>query len=60
MVNISIPLIAVRGTDEGPFKSIKLDRESRKYVHVRVKNVRIRYDNITGEKIRLDHVFPVT
>ena len=59
-MNISIPLIAVRGTDEGPFEPVKLDRESRKYVHVRVKNVRMKYDNITGEGIKSVHTFPVT
>ena len=42
---MSKPLFSIiEGTGEDPFKTVKLDEESRKYVHVVLNNVVKTYD----------------
>ena len=38
--NVSMPLIAlIQGGGHLPFEAVELNRESREYIHVRLKNV---------------------
>ena len=49
MSNMSKPIFTIlEGGSDDPFRSIELDRESRKYIHVRVNNIIKRYTN-SGE-----------
>ena len=34
----------IQGGSEDPFKTVRLDRESRKYIHIRINNYVVRYD----------------
>ena len=47
LVNLSKPIIEITEmTDENAFQTVKLDRESRQYIHVRVRHILKTYDQL--------------
>ena len=50
-------MIIQEGGDKNPEKTVVLDRESRKYIHVRVINRDTKFDN--GKKIQTKTIHPI-
>ena len=49
----------MQGGSEDPYKTIELDRESRKYIHVKVNNIVKKYTS-DGEMIQTSTKYDVT
>ena len=46
LVNLSKPMLEITEMKDGnAFSSVKLDRESRKYIHVRLRHISKKYDS---------------
>jgi len=57
-IDIGKPLFEMwKGGEGDPFQTIQLDRESRKYIHVRVNNVIKTYEN--GQMTMKENFYPV-
>ena len=57
---MSKPILEIWRGGEDPFDTVELDRESRKYIHVRIDFITKTYDPVTGEETRTDDYFEVS
>ena len=58
-IDISKPLLELwKGGDGDPFQTLELDRESRKYIHVRVNNI-VKTYGLDGMMTAKDNYYPV-
>ena len=54
------PILEIwKGGEGDPFQSIELNRDSRRYLHVRINNIVKTYDNITKEQTKTNNYYPL-